>query len=178
MRDVAWRIGFTLTVLAALLVLAPDGNRTRAYHLLEQALGHTPQAEVTRFLTAVAKGDRPTALALWPGSQGADAALEARRKWVLDDLEALGPQLQHRVLEVEWWRTCCEPGVIEDPRQAGAARVRAAVRGVNQPERIYLFDLQVPGGYPGTAAGGRVRQWAILDVYPEGQAPLAWAWSE
>jgi hypothetical protein len=35
----------------------------------------------------------------------------------------------------------------------------------------------VPGGYWGDAAGNPLRDWAIVDIYPEGLQPLAWvAW--
>ncbi len=178
MRDVAWRIGFTFMALAALTVFGPRASRTTAYHLLEQALGRTPQTQVARFLAAVARGDRPTALALWSQSQVPNGALAARRERIVDDLVSLGPRFQYRVLDVEWWRTCCEPGVTDDPDQAGAARIRAAIHRENRPEMIYIFDLQVPRDYSGTAAGDRVRQWAILDVYPEGETALAWTWSK
>jgi hypothetical protein len=95
-----------------------------------------------------------------------------------DELLALGPTLEYRILEVEWWRACCEPGVIDDPRNAGAARVWVAVNEQGSTEVVYVFDVLVPGGYWGEAMGNPVRQWAIVDIYHQGQEPLVWIWKE
>jgi hypothetical protein len=162
---VLWRVGLTLTALMAVAILGSS---------VEQALGHTPRARIEAYLAAVAEANRQAALALWSPKGTPNTALEARREAVTDALLASGPGLEHRILDAEWWRTCCEPGVIDDPDRAGGARIRVAISSKGQPERIYVFDLLVPGGYWGAAAGNPVRQWAIRDVYPEGAAPLAW----
>ena len=176
MRDLAWRIGFTLAILAALGMVALNASCSPAQHLLEQALGQTPQAQIAAYMTALAEGDPRAALGLWLEPGASNPALVARRQSVTDDLLVYGPGLSHHVLDVEWWRTCCEPGVTDEPREAGGARVRVAVSAQGHPAGIYLFDLQVPGGYWGAAEGYRVRRWVILDVYPESAAPLAWTW--
>ena len=54
--------------------------------------------------------------------------------------------------------------------------MRVAIWGEGQAEEIYLFDLLVPGGPRGTAAGYPLREWAIVDIYAEAAAPLAWTW--
>jgi hypothetical protein len=174
MRDLTWRMGFTLMTLTALAVLGLNASCSPAHHLLEQALGRTPQDEIARYLDAITEDDRSAALALWlaPAAQRHD--LVDRRGSVTGDLLARGPGLQHRVLDVTWWRTCCEPAVIDDPAQAGGARVRVAIGGSLGPEMVYVFDVLVPGGYWGDAAGNPLRDWAIVDVYPEGMRPLAW----
>jgi hypothetical protein len=176
MRDLAWRIGFTSVLLAALAMLTLNASCSSAHQLVEQALGQTPEAQIASYVSAIARGDRQAALDLWlePGIPG--SALASRRQSVTDDLLAFGPSLGYRVLEVEWWSTCCEPGVIDEPEQAGGARVRVEIRAQGHPATIYLFALQVPGGYWGAAEGYPVREWVILDVYPEGAAPLAWPW--
>lgn len=46
----------------------------------------------------------------------------------------------------------------------------------NQPGAIYVFDLSVPGGTWGAAMGRPVRDWAIVDLVPEGAWPLAGKW--
>jgi hypothetical protein len=148
-------------------MVALNASCSPAQHLLEQALGQTPQAQIADYVTAIAEGDRRTA---------PNTALATRRQSVTDDLLAYGPRLVHRVLDVEWWRTCCEPAVTDEAEQAGGARVRVAISVQDRPERVYVFDLQVPGGYWGAAEGYPVREWVILDVYPEHAAPLAWTW--
>jgi hypothetical protein len=77
---------------------------------------------------------------------------------------------------VEWWRTCCEPGSIDDSREAGAARILVAISGESKPRALYRFDVVVPGGYWGNATGYPVRQWTVVNVYPAGAAPLVWTW--
>jgi len=174
MRDITWRMGFTLMTLTALAVLGLNASCSPAHHLLEQALGRTPQHQIAGYLAAVARGDRPAALELWPAPASHDRGLMDRRDSVTGALLAHGPGLEHRVLDVIWWRTCCEPAVIDDPAQAGGARIRVAIGGGHGPEAIYIFDVLVPGGYWGDAAGNPLRDWEIVDVYPEGMQPLAW----
>ena len=178
MFDVSWRLGLTLTILALLAGLGMNLSCGPANRLIEWFSGQTPQAQITRYLAAIAEGDRGAALALWPTSDQDNAELLARRESVTEALLAYGPRLEHRILGIEWWRTCCEPGVIDDPTNAGFARVRVAVSGEGKPELVYLFDVLVPGGYWGDAAGNPVRHWAIVDVYREGETPLVWIWKE
>jgi hypothetical protein len=175
MRGVGWRMGFTLAALAVLALLGQNRSCSSSHRFVEQVLGRTPEAEIAKYLAAIAEGDRHSALTLWPVAGAPDAALEVRRASVTDELLTYGPRLEYRILDVVWWRTCCEPGVVDDPAEAGGARIRVSVDG-NQPAAAYVFDLLVPGGYWGAAAGYPVRQWDIVDVYPEGAEPLAWTW--
>ncbi len=175
MRDITWRMGLTLMTLTALALLGLNASCSPAHYLLEQALGRTPHHEIERYLTAVASGDHLGALEFWQVSAPNALDLSDRRDSVTDTLLARGASLQYRVLDVTWWRTCCEPAVIDDPAQAGGARVRVAIGGGHDPETIYIFDLLVPPGvYWGDAAGNPLRDWEIVDVYPEGMRPLAW----
>ena len=176
MRDVAWRAGFTMAALAVLVLLGPSASCGLGNRLVERAWGQTPRAQIARYLDAIAEGDRHAALAHWSPAGSPNTALKARRESVTDELLAYGPRLEHRVLDIEWWRTCCEPGVIDDPHEAGGAHVRVAISGENRAETIYVFDILVPGGYWGGAMGNPVRHWAIVDLYPQGAAPLAWPW--
>ena len=174
MRDITWRMGFTFLTLTVLAVLGLNVSCSPAHHLLEQALGRTPENEIDGYLEAIARGDRGAALELWQEPARDAHVLLNRRDSVTGALLARRDGLQYRILDVTWWRTCCEPAVIEDAAQAGGARIRVAIDGGGEPETVYLFDLLVPGGYWGSAAGNPVREWAIVDVYPEGRVPLAW----
>lgn len=176
MRDILWRMGVTLTALTILAMIGLSASCQPAHYLLEQALGRTPQAQVAEYLAATSEGDRQAALALWSPPATADVTLTARRESVTDDLLSYGSRLEYRILAVEWWRSCCEPAVVPDPNEANAARVRVAIWGEGQAEEIYLFDLLVPGGSRSTAAGYPLREWALVDIYAETAAPLAWTW--
>jgi len=176
MRDVAWRMGFTLTALVMLATVGPALSCDTAHHLLERALGKTPEAQVRRYLAAISKGDRQAALSVWSPPATPNTVLEARRAAVTDALLSYGLDLQYQVLDIVWWRTCCEPGVIKDPNEAGGANIWVAIQRAGQPETVYLFDVLVPGGYWGAAAGSSIRNWTLVDVYPEEADPIAWPW--
>jgi hypothetical protein len=178
MRDITWRTGFTLLALAVLVMVGSNASGCTTHYVIEQALGQTPQDQIDQYLADLAKGDRQAALALWLPPGTSDVALQTRRQSVTDELLAYGSRLEHRVLNLVWWRTCCEPAVIDDPIEAGGVRARVAIRGEQRIESVYRFDLLVPGGYWGAAAGYPVREWVIVDIYPESAAPLAWAWNE
>lgn len=174
MRDVAWRTGFTFVVLAMLTLVGPNVSCHLDHRLVEQILGQTPASRIARYLQATARGDRDGALNLWQPAGAPHEDLAARREMVTGEFLARGSALEYRLLDTVWWRTCCEPGIIDDPAVAGGAQVRVAVAGGNKAEEVYVFDLLVPGGYWGDAAGNPIRNWAIVDIYPEGDAPLAW----
>lgn len=178
MRDIAWRVGLTFAALALLSVLGLNVSCGAANRLLELALRQTPRALIARYLDAVSAGDRQSALALWSPPATTNIALLARRQAVTDELLARGPHLEYRVLDVVWWRTCCEPAVIDRADEAGGAQVRIALTGRGWPEQVYRFDLLVPGGYWGAAAGYPLREWVIVDLYPDGTSPLAWPWRQ
>ncbi|MFQ5885997.1 MAG: hypothetical protein ACE5II_02040, partial [Anaerolineae bacterium] len=143
--------------------------------LVERVIGETPQAKVSSYLALVARGDRDEALALWPASEWPGPEYEERRHSATAELEALGPELSHRVLEIEWWGTCCEPHIITNSREAGFARLWVEVSGGDEARR-YVFDVFTRFGYGGRMEGYPVRRWQILDVYPVGEEPLYWRW--
>ena len=176
MRDIWWRMGFTVTALMLLALVGPGIGCSGGNQILERVLHRTPQVQIERFLAALTRGDRSAALELWWPEEMPNEALEARRTAVIDELLAYGDGLAYEILGVEWWRTCCEPAIIDDPNQAGAARFRVAIGSASKPADVYLFDLLVPGGYWGDAAGNPLRTWVLADVYPQGEAPLAWTW--
>ena len=94
----------------------------------------------------------------------------------MEAISALGPDLSFRILDVEWWRTCCEPGVIDDPGNAGFARIHVAIRGAPGEKIIHVFDVLAGAPYWGEVIGCPARHWTIIDAYPEGEEPLYWKW--
>ena len=150
--------------------------------LQEWITGNTPEARIKTYVNAVLRGDEEAALAVWElpswePPNGQSVALAERRQAVTRELMAADLQDDFLILRTEWWRTCCEPGVICDSRNAGGARV--SVQFLNQQGLpvIYIFDVfHRYGSYWGAAAGYPTRHWALRDVYAQGQEPLFWRW--
>jgi hypothetical protein len=176
MLDVIWRLGMTVLILVVLAAFSPGLHLGAANRLIEQVAGQAPQARIVDYLEAIAQGDVQAALKLWSPAGPDSPELEARRQAVTAELLRFGPDLAYQVLDVEWWRTCCEPGVIENDREAGGARMRVRIWSEDLPSKTYVFDVLVPGGYWGEVTGSPLRTWTIFDVYPEGQAPIVWTW--
>jgi hypothetical protein len=184
MRDVLWRMSFTLAALAVLLLLGPGVSCNLDNRLLEGLRGPTPQSEIRHYLAAIAEGDRQAALALWLAPAPVGNELQARRTEMTEELLGYGPRLEYRVLDVEYLASCCNPDASVDPENAKVARFRVAISGEDRPETLYLFDIAVPDLASGLRSGGKAREaagqarerWAIVDVYPQDATPLAWIW--
>jgi len=143
---------------------------------VERLLGETPEAKLTSYLDAVKSGERDTALACWPAREQMGANYETRRQRVTEQLLALGPALHHQVLEVEWWRTCCEPGPVAVPDIAGMARMLVEITDEQGRTHLYVFDIGTTRLYWGDAGGISVRRWVLWDVYPSDEHPLVFRW--
>ena len=119
------------------------------------------------------------ALSLWelPSLTNSDQlrALAGRRKQVTSDLLAARLDSRFTILHIEWWGTCCEPGVSEDARDAGGARMRVQLLDKKGVPLVYVFDVFVRVlPYWGAAEDYPLRRWVIRDIYPEGQEPFYW----
>lgn len=142
--------------------------------------GETPQARVTAYAHAVLRGDQDAALEAWmlPDrelSNGRSDALRKRRQEVTRQLIAAELDADFRIGHIEWWRTCCEPGVTCDSRSAGGARIHVQFLDRDGSPLAYVFDVFHRGGpYWGGAAGYPPRRWALYDVYPRDEEPLFW----
>lgn len=172
MGTLALRTGFTLTALILLACLGSQFSCASFNHLVEWATGQTPQQQIDDLLRTTARGDWDAAMASWSVNDSASDELLQRRKEVLGELFGYGPDIQHRILDTEWWTTCCDAGVTQNPRNAGGAVVQVSIGSPTMNERVYVFYLLVPGGYWGDAAGNPVRTWEIVDIAPEGEPPL------
>ncbi len=168
-------IGLAVVCLLAIgaLAVAPSLRAS----LTEHVKGETPQAKAKAYLRYVSKGDVEKALSLWkvPSLTNSDrqGALEKRRISVTNDLAQKGIS-RYELEDIEWWATCCEPRVISSPRDAGGARLKVRIVDRNGKATEYIFDIFVPGGYWGKAAGYPTRHWNIMDVYPVGENPIYW----
>lgn len=129
----------------------------------------TPKRVIADYADTVALGDVEGAMRVWelPDQElpnGRSAALRERRRIVTHDLLAAGISERILIREVEWWRTCCEPGVITTPGNADGARILVQLADRNGAPMAYLFDVF-------RREGGR---WVLRDVYPPEQEPLFW----
>ena len=156
------------------------GSPSTRLTLLEQIGGNTPTARARAYAEAILRGDEEAALAIWelPSWELPDgrlAALAERRKAVTRELIAADLQEDFLILHTEWWRTCCEPGVICDSREAGGARITVQFLDRRGLPVTYVFDVfHRDGPYWGAAAGYPPRHWVLRDVYARGQEPLFW----
>jgi len=180
MRRVLARWPFLLLALGigVLLILVTYPLSCSIDPLIERAKGEIPEAKVIAYLEAVRQGDEVSAHNCWrPANEHLGPDYEARRQAVTEAISALGSNFSFHVLNVEWWRTCCEPGVIDDPKNAGFARLRVTIGEPSGEKIIYVFDVLVTGGsYWGELVGCPVRHWEIIDAYPDGEEPLYWMW--
>jgi hypothetical protein len=161
-----------LLVLAAMFV-----------HVERLAFAQSPEQAVARFAERVMTRDTAGALAVWnapmarPQQDWIDA-FSRRRAMVTSDLSAT-PLTGYRVVGVELWRTCCEPGLAERPEWAGMARVRVAFDSLSEPPAEYYFDVRRD---PSCCMFGdpfedvQLRYWTLLDVYPTTKLPLQFTW--
>ena len=171
----------TLLIAAALVLCllncgVLDWALNQVHTTVERLLGETPEAKLTSYLDAVKSGVRNTALACWPAREHLGADYETRRQQVTEQLLALGSSLRHQVLEVEWWRTCCEPGRVADPDIAGMARMQVEITDEQGRTLPYVFDIGTTTQYRGDAGDDPVRRWVLWDVYLSDEPPLVFRW--
>jgi hypothetical protein len=179
--------GFALGVLSLGLpmtwLLGPSTFDGLPALLMERVRGETPQARVDAYVQAVLAGDEEAALAAWtPPDPERDEelseALRQRRRDVTRQLIAAELGEAYTIADVEWWTTCCEPHVTCDARNAGGARIRVQFLDRDGLPIVTVFDvLHRDGAYWGAAAGHPPRRWALYDVYPRGEEPLAWRYT-
>jgi len=149
--------------------------------LIEKVINEKPEAKIISYLEAAKKGDKLKALIIWelPNWEGWKLNekaffLEERRENLTKDLVENGIK-NFKILKIEWWRTCCIPGIINNPRSAGGARAHIQLINNNNAEHIYIFDVfHQETNYWGAAEGYPVRHWVLRDIYLLGQEPLFW----
>ena len=172
--------GVGLVGAIAVWLLVPPVRAT----IREDLLGQTPQAEVEAFVRAVGSGDALAAETVWELPEhelrdGRSAALAERRERTIRQLIEMGIRDEIVVVDVAWWRTCCEPAVIDDARSAGGARIRVDLRDRAGERHRYVFDVfSREGAYWGAATGYPPRDWVLRDVYPPSQEPIFWPFVE
>ncbi len=172
------RIGLLIVGVAGVgfLLLGP---RVHA-NVWEEITGETPQAKIAAYVRAVARGDEEGAVVVWELpphelTEGRSAKLAERRQAVTRELMHLGISPDFTVVDIEWWQECCVTRVIDDPRDAGVARVTVLLHANSAQGRTYVFDVFTRDRpYPGAAAGYPPRRWMVHDIYPIEREPIYW----
>jgi len=161
--------------------LFQDLIRCFSQPFIERIINETPEAKINAYFKAVIKSDENKALEFWqlPDWEGWKRSKEApllsnRRENITKELITMGIK-DFDILNIEWWRTCCESGVISNSQAAGGARIRVKLINRDDLEDIYIFDVfHQEGSYWGAAEGCQFRHWVIRDIYLSDQEPLFW----
>lgn len=150
-----------------MLVLAAVALRT----LVVAPRLDTPERQVARYLAATSEGNEQEALDAWPTFVGGihpRPALLTRRTELTQELAALRVGGSYQVRSIEWWRTCCEPGRIEDPSNAGLARMHVRATDAAGQEHQLVFEVFVKQiAWWGDAGGEKTRDWSLYEVHRE-----------
>lgn len=155
-------------ILAAIVVLA-----ALAFWAYGPFSDPPSESRVQAYLEATARGDEGRALGIWQTCCAPTQNLEARRLNLTRELATAGAGQQLRIEFIEWWRTCCEPGIINDPRNAGRARIFVSTSDRAGAMRELVFEvLTKDGAYWGDAAGYPRHDWTLREVYPRGEQSL------
>jgi hypothetical protein len=166
-------VGFVVGLTALWIVLQFDTGLR--YFFQEPTLGHTPQPKISGFMAAVNRGDKSAVFDYWEIGASPSDAMRARRETIVNELLQLEDEMMYRIMRVEWWRTCCEPGIVHEFMDAGGSRYSVQIYNTNGWSTTYTFDVFVEGlVYFGAAEGYLPRHWLIRDVYPAGVEPLYW----
>jgi hypothetical protein len=130
-----------------------------------------PQPLVARYLRATASGDERAALEVWAlyeRSVGQGNAIAERRTSTTADLARRRAGARYAITSIEWWRTCCEPGRIDDPHNAGLARVHVTTSDAAGTEHRLIFEVWAKDlVYWGDAAGSPRHEWTLYEVHRE-----------
>jgi hypothetical protein len=177
MKSLRYILSFFAGILVGVTILwiVLQFDTELRYFFQEPTLGDTPQTKVAGFITAVNRDDKSAAFDYWEIGTSPSEAMQARREMIVNELLQREDAVKYRIQRVEWWRTCCEPGVINESREAGGARYSVQIYDKSGWSTTYTFDVFVEGlVYFGAAEGYPSRHWSICDVYPAGQEPLYW----
>jgi hypothetical protein len=129
----------------------------------------TPERQIDAYLAATSAGDEARALEAWSLFRGGIhplPALLARRTDLTHELAANRVGTTRTVRSIEWWRTCCEPGPIDDPDNAGLARAHVTATDPSGTTYELVFEVFVKKlSWWGDASGETVRDWTLYEVH-------------
>ncbi|MBU4580656.1 hypothetical protein KKB43_06635 [Patescibacteria group bacterium] len=147
---------------------------------VEIVINETPEAKIRAYLQAVSKGDKETALNIWHYSASSPESedrilLKERREKITDDFINVKINPDFKILNIEWWNTCCVSSITDNSNVAGGARVKVKLTDGNNITRTYVIDIFTREPYLGGAVDEpQLRHWVIRDVYILGEEPFFW----
>lgn len=176
-----------LFVLSIILVVAwwyIEGTYGIKELFIEKMTGNTPEVKIENYISAVSNGNKEQALMEWTVLEKdrykdkssmlnaeyysqLNNQLRKTGETITQDLISKKINPTYKIQKVEWWSTCCEPHIIENPRMSGHAKFYVELTDSNKTTSVYIFNLEVPGGYDGGLTSHYVRHWVIDDIYPE-----------
>jgi hypothetical protein len=133
----------------------------------------TPERRVAAYLGATSSGNEGGALDAWvpyPSNVLLSDELRAQRTVLTHELSTLRVGGTYTVRSVDWWRTCCEPGLLDGERNAGLARMHVIASDRAGGEHRLVFEVWVKKlTWWGDAAGDTVKDWTLYEVHREGE---------
>jgi len=133
----------------------------------------TPERRVAAYLGATSAGNEVAALDAWvpyPSNVLVSDELRARRTALTHELSSLRVGATYAVRSVDWWRTCCEPGLVDGESNAGLARMHVIATDRAGSEHRLVFEVWVKTlTWWGDAAGETVKDWTLYEVHREGE---------
>jgi len=132
----------------------------------------TPDRRVAAYLSATGSGNEVAALEAWvpyPGTVLISDELRAQRTELTRGLTTLRVGRTYAIRSVDWWRTCCEPAIVDGPGNAGLARMHVIATDQTGNEHRLVFEVWVKKlVWWGDAAGETVKDWTLYEVHREG----------
>lgn len=161
--------GAIVRVVSIVLIVALGG-----WLIFESPLIDSPERHVARYLDATARGEETVALDHWDVYSGGpyglhvSDALMTRRQALTHSLAADHAGRVYAIGSIEWWRTCCTPDRIGDPKNAGLARVHVTTTGDSGTTYRLVFEVWVKDlTWWGDAAGEWIHDWRLYEIHTE-----------
>lgn len=133
----------------------------------------TPERRVATYLSATSSGNEGAALEAWvpyPATVLINTELRARRADLTHELTMLRVGRTYAIRSVDWWRTCCEPGLVDGEGNAGLARMHVIATDQAGNEHRLVFEVWVKTlTWWGDAAGETVKDWTLYEVHRVGE---------
>lgn len=134
---------------------------------VEKITNETPEAKISAYLQAVSRGDKETAFSFWErpvsgASSEYKTLVEERKQKAINEFIDAKISSDFKIINTEWWTTCCVPSILKDSNGAGRAVITAELQ-INNEKKVYVFNVFAEG-YEPPIPNSLGRHWAISDV--------------
>ncbi len=135
----------------------------------------SPERHVARYLGATGSGDGYGAMNEWAVYVSsadprfhAPAELVERRRSLSIELATARVGKRFTIDTIDWWATCCTPRPIDDPKNAGLARLHVTTTSEDGQTYRLVFEVWVKDlTWWGDAAGEWLHDWRLYEVHNE-----------